>query len=69
MRSFRGRLFSRIVPTVKDIGLWGPKVRNAFEDMGVMDLAEVDAAEMMENDSRVAEQFDAGLAAQQQAAQ
>ena len=24
MNSFRGRLFSRVVPTVKDIGLWGP---------------------------------------------
>ena len=24
MRMFRKRLFSRIVPTVKDIGLWGP---------------------------------------------
>src|ERR1700726_3888215 len=34
MKYFRGRLFSRIVPTIKDIGLWGPKVQNAFADMG-----------------------------------
>src|SRR5215475_1081339 len=25
MRMFRARLFSRVVPTVKDIGLWGPR--------------------------------------------
>ena len=29
MRQFRGRLFSRIVPTVKDIGLWGKKIPHA----------------------------------------
>ena len=39
MQSFRGRLFSRIVPTVKDIGLWGERVQKAFADMGVMDYA------------------------------
>src|SRR5258705_7940621 len=27
MNSFRGRLFSRVVPTVKDIGLWGPRLQ------------------------------------------
>ena len=39
MNSFRGRLFSRVVPTVKDIGLWGPRVQKAFAEMGVMDYA------------------------------
>ena len=58
MQKFRGRLFSRIVPTVKDIGLWGPKVQKAFTDMGVMDLAVSDAEEMLENDNRVADDFD-----------
>jgi 1,2-phenylacetyl-CoA epoxidase catalytic subunit len=60
MRQFRTRLFTRIVPTVKDIGLWGPRVRKAYEDMGVLALADVDAAALLENDSRVAEDFDAG---------
>jgi hypothetical protein len=60
MRQFRTRLFTRIVPTVKDIGLWGPRVRKAYEDMGVLGLAEVDAAALLDNDSRVAEDFDAG---------
>jgi hypothetical protein len=59
IKQFRGRLFSRIVPTLKDIGLWGDKVRSAFVDMGVMDLADLDADALLENDSRVAEEFDA----------
>jgi hypothetical protein len=59
MRLFRTRLFSRIVPTVKDIGLWGPRVRKAYEDMGVMEFATLDAQAMLENDNRVAEEFDA----------
>jgi hypothetical protein len=35
-REFRTMLFSRIVPTVKDIGLWGPKVQKAYRDLGVL---------------------------------
>jgi len=59
MAQFRTRLFSRIVPTVKDIGLWGPRVRQAYEDMGVMSFADTDAQAVLENDGRVADQFDA----------
>jgi hypothetical protein len=59
MKYFRGRLFSRIVPTIKDIGLWGDKVQKAFADMGVLDLANLDSAAMLEQDNRVAEEFDA----------
>jgi hypothetical protein len=65
MAMFRKRLFSRIVPTVKDIGLWGPRVRKAFEDMGAIEFAEVDAEAMLENDQRVAADFDAGRFVQQ----
>src|SRR5579872_390276 len=50
MQQFRTRLFSRIVPTVKDIGLWGPRIRAAYEDMGVLEFASLDAAAMLEND-------------------
>jgi hypothetical protein len=60
MRLFRKRLFSRIVPTVKDIGLWGEKVQKAFADMGAIEFAEVDSEALLENDNRVAEDFDAG---------
>ena len=59
MRQFRTRIFTRIVPTVKDIGLWGPRVRKAYADMGVLDLAEVDAEALLDKDNRVAEDFDA----------
>src|SRR5229473_6322123 len=59
MKQFRTRLFSRIVPTVKDIGLWGPRVRKAFEDMGIVGFADVDAQGLLDNDARVAEAFDA----------
>jgi len=58
MNSFRGRLFSRIVPTIKDIGLMGPRVQKAFRDMNVMEYADLDAATMIENDGRVADDFD-----------
>ncbi|MEC9346434.1 MAG: ferritin-like domain-containing protein [Pseudomonadota bacterium] len=59
MAQFRGRLFSRIVPTVRDIGLWGPTVRKAYADMGVMQFSEIDAAALLEADGRVADEFDA----------
>ena len=49
------------MPTVKDIGLWGPRVRKAYEDMGVMEFAQVDAQAILENDARVAEEFDAKM--------
>ena len=58
MQSFRGRLFSRVVPTVKDIGLWGPRVQKAFAEMGVLEYAKIDVIEQLANDGRVAEEFD-----------
>ncbi|HEX9533869.1 MAG TPA: diiron oxygenase, partial [Stellaceae bacterium] len=59
MKIFRSRIFSRIVPTVKDIGLWGPQVQEAFAAMGAIEFAKVDAGALLENDARVAEDFDA----------
>jgi hypothetical protein len=58
MNSFRGRLFSRVVPTVKDIGLWGPRVQKAFGEMGVMEYADINVAEQLANDGKVADDFD-----------
>ena len=52
--------FSRIVPAVKDIGLWGPRVQKAFADMGAIEFAGVDTDALLEQDNRVAEDFDAG---------
>src|ERR1700722_4343366 len=47
MKMFRRFLFSRIVPIVKDIGLWGPKVQKAFTDMGVIEFSALDSSAMM----------------------
>ncbi|MGZ5913113.1 MAG: ferritin-like domain-containing protein, partial [Reyranella sp.] len=58
MNSFRGRLFSRVVPTVKDIGLWGERVQKAFTEMGAMDYAKIDVVEQLANDGKVADDFD-----------
>ena len=59
MAAYRSRLFSRIVPTVKDIGLWSPKVQAAFTEMGAIHFADVDVRAVLEDDGRVAEEFDA----------
>jgi len=58
MRQFRSTLFSRIVPTIKDIGLWGPKIRRAYANMGIIGYADVDTEELTRNDERVDEEFD-----------
>lgn len=55
---FRKRLFSRIVPTVRDIGLWSEKVRRAYTDLGGIQYEKTDAQAMLDNDARVAEDFD-----------
>jgi hypothetical protein len=60
---FRKRLFSRIVPTVKDIGLWSEPVQKAYADMGVLHYAERNAQEMLDHDAAVAEEFDKLVAA------
>ncbi|MEI8357977.1 MAG: ferritin-like domain-containing protein [Deltaproteobacteria bacterium] len=58
MLEFRGRLFSRIVPAIKAIGLWGPRIRRAYADMGILGFADVDSDELMREDERVAAEFD-----------
>jgi hypothetical protein len=59
MRQFRSLLFTRIVPTIKDIGLWGPKIRRAYSNMGIIGFADIDNDQLAREDERVAEQFDA----------
>ena len=58
MKLFRNQLFTRIVPIVKDIGLWGPKVQQAYLDMGVLEMGDADLDALMKNDEDVAEQLD-----------
>jgi NAD(P)-dependent dehydrogenase (short-subunit alcohol dehydrogenase family) len=55
---FRNLLFSRIVPCVKDIGLWGAKVQHAYVDLGVMDAADSDLDALMAADEDVADRME-----------
>jgi hypothetical protein len=62
MGEFRKALFSRVVPNVRRIGLWGPRVRKAFADMGVMQFADLEPDETFAADESIAEEFDRLLA-------
>jgi len=59
MKTFRTALFSRIVPTIKDIGLWGPKIRRAYSNMGIIGFSEIDTEALSARDEAVADEFDA----------
>ncbi|MEO1136763.1 MAG: ferritin-like domain-containing protein [Pseudomonadota bacterium] len=55
---FRTMLFSRIVPIVRDIGLWSDKIQSAYAEMGVLGFADVDYGALMDEDNERAEEFD-----------
>ncbi|MEU3304179.1 MULTISPECIES: ferritin-like domain-containing protein [unclassified Streptomyces] len=55
---FRKLLFSRIVPCVKDIGLWGERLQKAYVDMGVFELGDSNLDLLMSQDEELAEQLD-----------
>jgi hypothetical protein len=55
---FQSLLFSRLVPCVKDIGLWSDRLRAAYADMGVLDYARADLEALMSNDEDIAEKLD-----------
>jgi hypothetical protein len=55
---YQSLLFSRIVPCVRDIGLWGDKVQKAYADMGVLDHAKGDLIQLMKQDEDFAEEID-----------
>ena len=59
MEKFRNSLFTRIVPIVKDIGLWGDHIRNGYTEMGVMEYANSDVQALQDEDQNIALQFDA----------
>ncbi len=63
MTEFRRALFSRVVPTVKDIGLWGDEVQRTYERMGVLGFQDLDVDELSESDERIAEEMEALLSA------
>ena len=55
---FRNRLFTRIVPCIKDIGLWGERVQKAYADMGVLDYAAANLDGLMDDDEQTADRLD-----------
>src|SRR6202023_2333255 len=63
-QAFRSLLFSRIVPCVKDIGLWGPKVQRASADLGVIDAANSNLDVLMRDDEDTADRLEREHAAE-----
>jgi hypothetical protein len=63
-QAFRQFLFSRIVPCVRDIGLWGPKVQQAYVDLGVIDAAHSDLEALMRDDEDTADRLEREHAAE-----
>lgn len=59
LQLFRRLLFSRIVPCVKDIGLWGTRLQQAYVDMGVFEMGDSNLDLLMAQDEEIAEKLDA----------
>jgi len=59
MEMFRSSLFTRIVPIVKDIGLWGKTIRDGYEAMGIIGFAQTDVQALQDSDDTIAKEFDA----------
>jgi hypothetical protein len=68
MRTFQGFLFSRIVPTIRDIGLWGPTVERCFEQLGVLHHRDTDYEDLARADEDIAKTFSDRRAAELEAA-
>ena len=58
MRLYRTMLFTRIVPTIKDIGLWGRRVQKAYADMGIIGFADGDLDGFAARDESIAAEHD-----------
>lgn len=67
-RIFRSLLFSRLVPCVRDIGLWSDRLQQAYADMGVLDAAKADLEALMRTDEEIAEELDRQRFAAEEAA-
>lgn len=57
-RAFRTQLFSRIVPTLNDLGLFGDRMRRAFGEMGIIGYEHHDVGALIEQDEKIAGEFD-----------
>jgi hypothetical protein len=56
---FQSLLFTRIVPCVRDIGLWSERIQDAYDKMGVIDYAKGDLDVLMRGDEELADALDA----------
>ncbi|MEU5048526.1 ferritin-like domain-containing protein [Streptomyces sp. NPDC021096] len=68
LQIFRKLLFSRIVPCVRDIGLWGERLQRAYADMGVFEMGDANLDQLMAQDEEIAEELDARRFAEEEAA-
>ena len=58
LRQYRRKLFMRIVPALKDIGMFGQRVQDALEKMGVLGFANLDPVTMPELDDAAMVELD-----------
>jgi hypothetical protein len=58
LRMYRTSLFTRIVPTIKEIGLWGPRIQRAYADMGILGFADADLDALGARDEEIARDLD-----------
>jgi thioester reductase-like protein len=63
LRTYRAELFSRIVPVIRSIGLWGPKVKKAYGAMGILGFAQVDVDLLSTADEKRAAEVEQQIAA------
>jgi hypothetical protein len=59
MREFRRRLFMRIVPALRDIDLFGPRMQAALDQMGVLGFQRLDGDAIGDEDERAAHEIEA----------
>ncbi|MFD1832047.1 MULTISPECIES: ferritin-like domain-containing protein [Streptomyces] len=59
LRLFRRTLFSRIVPCLRDVGLWSPEVQEAFAALCDGGGQETDLDRLLHRDEEIAERLDA----------
>jgi P-aminobenzoate N-oxygenase AurF len=58
LRMFDVWVFSRILPCLRDVGLWTERVQRMFQDSGLVRLARKDLDDMMCRDEAVAERVE-----------
>ncbi len=57
-REFRRRLFMRVVPALRDIGLFGRRIQEGLAKMGVLGFTRIDDEETRQQDQLVGEELD-----------